>query len=479
MEKNYLNRVVWVVLAVVLVLLGLYWLPGLKIGGWEMRKVDLLADLRNTSEPVDPGNPVNPSDSLTQAQEAALKLPLLDGSRLTHDQDGNVVSVEDSIMHAMAALMPQKPGVTSIIDMSGGEPGGMEMFYQALSQSASRPVRIAVLGDSFIEGDIMTGMLRELLQQRFGGSGCGFLPMASVTSSFRRSVRQTFEGWSAHRFSDHSGYMPTYNNITGSYFNARDGAWIDMKADTRNYAHCASCTSTSFYYLGGGAVGSVTAFINDVNSGSYSLNSTAPVGVVTLRGNITQAKWVVGSSADIVFLGASMDCDHGVILDNLALRSTRGYHLLNVGDRILTGFNEIRPYDLVVIMYGLNIAAENKRNFNEYCNRMDVAIDNIKRCMPNTGILLVSCSDRAERSANGMRTMPSVLALTQAQKRVAINNRIAFWDLYSAMSEAGGIVGMVNNGEASKDYTHLSFKGGDRIARMLYEAIILGYENRR
>ena len=47
MEKNYLNRVVWVVLAVVLVLLGLYWLPEIKIGDWTMRKVDLLADLRN------------------------------------------------------------------------------------------------------------------------------------------------------------------------------------------------------------------------------------------------------------------------------------------------------------------------------------------------------------------------------------------------------------------------------------------------
>ena len=117
MEKNYLNRVVWVVLAVVLVLLGLYWLPEIKIGDWTMRKVDLLADLRNGAAPVEPtatGTAPNP-DSLTVAQKAALKLPLLDGSRLTHDQQGNVVTVEDSIMSAMAALSPQRKGVTSII----------------------------------------------------------------------------------------------------------------------------------------------------------------------------------------------------------------------------------------------------------------------------------------------------------------------------------------------------------------------------
>ena len=251
-----------------------------------------------------------------------------------------------------------------------------------------------------------------------------------------------------------------------------------MEASGANYRHSGSCTSTSFYYLGGGAMGSVTAFVNGINSGSYSLSSNDPVGVVTVRGNITQAKWQLGSSAGIVFLGASMDGDRGVAVDNLALRSTRGYHLTDVSDRILTGFNQVRPYDLVVIMYGLNIAFKGRRNFGDYCKRMDVAIDKIKRCMPGAGILLVSCSDHAERGSDGLRTMPEVLALNQAQKRVAINNRIAFWDLYSAMSGVGGITGMVSRGEASSDYTHLNFKGGDHLARLLYDAIILGYENR-
>ena len=46
------------------------------------------------------------------------------------------------------------------------------------------------------------------------------------------------------------------------------------------------------------------------------------------------------------------------------------------------------------------------------------------------------------------------------------------------MSGVGGITGMVSRGEASSDYTHLNFKGGDHLARLLYDAIILGYENR-
>ena len=35
----------------------------------------------------------------------------------------------------------------------------------------------------------------------------------------------------------------------------------------------------------------------------------------------------------------------------------------------------------------------------------------------------------------------------------------------------------VNRGEANKDYTHLNFKGGKRLAELYYKAILAGVEN--
>ena len=55
------------------------------------------------------------------------------------------------------------------------------------------PVRIAVLGDSFIEGDILTADLREKLQQAYGGGGAGFAPMASPLTAFRRTIKHPVE----------------------------------------------------------------------------------------------------------------------------------------------------------------------------------------------------------------------------------------------------------------------------------------------
>ena len=484
MEKNYLNRVVWVVLAVVLALLALYWLPEVSVAGWTMRKIDLLADLRrDTSETAlnatsVAGDSAQMHNSQTRKKATAPRFPLLEGSRLTRDKHGNVITLEDSIINAMAELSPKKAGVTSIVDMSGGAQGGMDNFYKALDIAEARPVRIAVLGDSYIEGDILTAMLRELFQQRFGGAGCGYLPMTSITASTRMTVRQTFEGWSQHKAIDRNGYVNTFNNLTGNYFNASQGAWVNLAASGYKYPHSASCTSSSLYYLGGGGTGTVTAYVNGERFREFSLLDINDVNKVTVTGDITSAKWVIDNPASIVFLGTSMDCDRGVIVDNLAMRSSSGRHLKDITDRMLTGLNRVRPYDLIIIMYGLNVAGTIKSQFTAYSNELQQGINNIKRCLPSTSILLVSCSDREERTEHGFRTMDGVLGLIQAQKRVAINSRIAFWNLYDAMGGEGSIVEMVNKGEAARDYTHLSGRGGDRIARRLYDALMLGYEHR-
>ena len=129
-------------------------------------------------------------------------------------------------------------------------------------------------------------------------------------------------------------------------------------------------------------------------------------------------------------------------------------------------------------MYGLNVAGRVASEFTEYSRMMQQGVENIKRCMPGTSVLLVSCSDREERGSNGFKTMKGVLGLIQAQKRAAINTRVSFWNLYDAMGGEGSIVEMVKKGEAARDYTHLTGRGGDRIARLLYDALMLGYDNR-
>lgn len=486
MEKNYLNRVVWIVLASLLVLFGMFWLPGICIGDWKMRKVDMLADLRSDSAMSQlaandslVAQIVNSDYYLTEIiDNVNSKTPVLEGSRLTHDYKGNVVTVEDSTINARAEHTITREGVTSIIDMSNGGNGGMASFYQALAQADNRPVRIAVLGDSFIEGDILTSMLRELLQQRFGGSGTGYLPMTSITNGFRNTVRQTFGGWNQYKAVDRRGFADTYNNLSGNYFTASQGAWVNLAGNGKCYSRCGSCTSSSFYFFGNTGTGYATAVVNGTDTTHFSLNTGTLVGCARVTGDIHSVKWTVTHPESMVFLGASMDSETGIMVDNYAMRSSRGAHVSRIQPQVMAAFNKARHYDLVILMYGLNVVQSRNSTYTDYCNSMIAAINNIKTNMPGTSVLIVGCSDREERFAGGWRTMKGVHGLIQAQKRAAIDTGVAFWDLYTAMGGEGSIVEMVKNGEANSDYTHINFRGGNRIARYLYDALMLGYENR-
>lgn len=79
----------------------------------------------------------------------------------------------------------------------------MMRFNRALTRGAAgRPVRIAVLGDSFIEGDIITADLREQLQNLCGGRGVGFVPFASPLAKFRGTVLHSFSNWDIYNIRD-------------------------------------------------------------------------------------------------------------------------------------------------------------------------------------------------------------------------------------------------------------------------------------
>ena len=118
MEKNYLSRVVWIVLAAMVALLCMFWLPSISVGNWSMRKVDMLADIRNDSLLSNIAGTdslvaqVVSSDSVLQdkIENGDSNRPVLEGSYLTRDKHGNLITVEDSIINARAEATASHEG---------------------------------------------------------------------------------------------------------------------------------------------------------------------------------------------------------------------------------------------------------------------------------------------------------------------------------------------------------------------------------
>ena len=172
--------------------------------------------------------------------------------------------------------------------------------------------------------------------------------------------------------------------------------------------------------------------------------------------------------------GASIEGVGGVILDNLSMRANSGHAIFGTSAVVNRQIDDYLDYDLVVLQYGLNIMEAGRSNYSSYGNKLQQMIAYAKSSFPNAAILVLGVSDRWVKNEESAKYEPigSVDALTSYQRAAADSCKVAFWNTSKAMSQLGGMPKFVANGWAAKDYTHINFQGGRRIAKELAAAII-------
>lgn len=450
--KNYISATFLLTLLVVVILLSLHFLPAFTIDGYQLRSVDLLGDIR-----------------IPEAMEED-KI----------DSTGLLPVAKPMYMDTC------KTGLTCIEDYSDSTKRGMSPFYEALNriESLDQPVRIAVFGDSFIEADIFTSDLREMLQTCYGGCGVGFIPITSITSGYRPTVRHSFGGWSSHAVTDTVYFDRTRQGISGHYFIPRAGAFIEVKGQDKYGTHLDTCEVSSLYFISKGNAG-IRSLINGTVSNSFDLEGDKTLRKVTAQDEIGRIRWTVDRADSAWFYGVAMDGKKGISVDNFSLRGSSGLSLRNIPGKTLSRFNSLRPYDLIILQYGLNVATERGKNYENYKAGILTVISHLKECFPQAGILILGVGDRNYRTQTGeLRTMPGVKNLIRYQQAIAAHGHVAFWNMFEAMGGEGSMVRLVNAkpSMANYDYTHINFRGGKHLAGLLYETLIYGkeqYDRRR
>lgn len=449
--KNYISNTFLLTFIVVGVLIGCYYSPTISLDNKPLRKVDLLADVRwKLDEEV--------CDSDTVVFFPPVKPVFVDTC---------------------------KAGMICIEDFSDSTLHGMKHFYEALSRvdTMERPVRIAYFGDSFIEADIMTADLREMFQLKFGGCGVGYIPVTSAISGYRPTVQHNFGGWSSHATNDSGGFDKVKQGISGHYFFPSKGAYVQLKGLDKYVSRLDTCEISTLYFQNKGFV-AVRSKVNNASEGKlYEATGTGEVQTFLVEGKIGQVRWSVEKSDSAIFYGVAMDGKGGVTLDNFSVRGSSGLHLRGIPLPTLRAFRRLRPYDLIIIQYGLNVATKHGTNYDGYKKGMLTVIDNMKEVFPEASILLVSVGDREYKNENGdMRTMPGVKNLIRYQQSIASDSRIAFWNMFEAMGGQGSMAQMIDQKMANLDYTHINFKGGKHMAGILFETLMYGkeqYERRK
>lgn len=463
-NKNFRSRAFFITLLTILLLLGLFFIPRLSCFDSTLRRVDILSDVL---EKDSTGTPIAElkMDSL-QGFLDSLRIPVGDMEVIRPDY-------KDSIPEGMVAI-------EDFADSTGIH-REMDKFYKALDESKERQVRIAFFGDSYIEGDIFTSALRDLLQKTYGGRGVGWVEVSCITEGFRNTVKNVNSGWDKHHANDKSGYNSNMASLAGSYFRPSSNGVFTLTCQNEKYPKRLSYVDEVSVFADMDPSLHLSALIND--SISQTLVSGGGIGMqrFTIPGKIKKAQ--LNASGSGIVYGMSMDGHTGICLDNFSLRGSSGYHLKNLSPSILEKTAELRGYDLIVFEYGLNIASRRTRDYSGYVRNFTPVITLMKDYFPESSILVIGAGDRAERGRDGQyHTMGGVEDLINYQRKMASDTGIAFWDMRAAIGGDGAIANLQKQGMAGKDMTHINFKGGEHIASILYDVIQNGkmnYDRRR
>lgn len=433
-------------------LLAMYLLPGVTVGGHVLRRVDILGDVRRATQ---------------------------------------LVTEPDSLLPPPPKVKPAfvdtcRAGMTCIEDYSDSTLRGMTSFYRALDELAvqPRPVRIAYFGDSFIEADILTADLREMLQKRYGGCGVGFVTITSMTSGFRPTVRHSFGGWQSHSVMDSVFFDRSKQGVSGHYFIPNSGAYVELRGQKTYASLLDTCQRASIFFYNRGEV-SLSVRVNRGEAVNETFQPIDDLQKMTVEGNIGSVRWAVEKADSTLFYGLAMDGTSGITVDNFSLRGSSGLSLRSVPVWMMREFNEQRPYDLIILQFGLNVATERGRNYDRYIAGMQTTLQHLKSAFPQAGILVVSVGDRDYKTEDGdLRTMPGIKNLVRYQQNLAADESVAFWNMFEAMGGESSMAEMVHAKPslANYDYTHINFRGGKHLAGLLYDALIYGkeqYDRRR
>ena len=354
----------------------------------------------------------------------------------------------------------------------------LDHFYAALDDLATgkrtRPVRIIHYGDSPTTADLITGDARELLQDRFGDAGSGFILIAKPWAWYgHHGVDVSATGW---QITTAVGSMREANYGLGG---ASFLGWPGAESTIHLAAHAT--TSIEIQYLQqpfGGIVevladGKSVAMVKtagEKKNGSSTVDLPLGTRAVTLRVSVGQVE---------LFGVAFATKKRGITYDSIGLNGasttvlSRAFSPTDWGNAL-----QHRDPDLVIINYGTNESSYPAYVDKLYEPELRRAIARVRTALPTASILIMSPMDRGTRDGSSITTMPAIPMLVAIQQRVAAELGCGFFNTYAAMGGDGTMERWYDGHPrmVGADLIHPSPQGARIVAQSLTSQLLIGYE---
>ncbi len=419
------------------------------IAGYQFKEFNPLSDLLDTTA--------------SQSYET-LSIPLqtADDTTATELRPADSTSSESVTVDTLPPLELS----SRLMDYSEGQ-RALRSLRAALQEGHSRSVRIAFVGDSFIEGDILVAPLRRALQQRYGGKGVGYVALTSPVARFRQSIQQRFEGAWRETSANQSKSRSLFT-LSETFTTATASASTSYKL--------TNADRVTLHYVSDTIPVAITYGINGGERQQVELPAShgALAEYTFPHGAVKQFDLATEGGDGTRFYGVCFDGATGISVDNYSLRGSSGTKLTAVSSALTAQLSRFRPYDLIILSYGLNVLSpkDNNDSYEWYYEAMAKSIEHLQQLYPHATILLMSLSDRATLHEGEIHPLNGVARVLRIQHRLAQRYGLLFWNTHEAMASLGGIKGFVDKGWAAKDYTHISMAGGTRLAKLLTADLI-------
>jgi D-alanyl-lipoteichoic acid acyltransferase DltB (MBOAT superfamily) len=347
-------------------------------------------------------------------------------------------------------------------------------------------VRIIYYGDSQVEGDRMTSLLRKELRKQGGGTGPGmFLPVMPVMYT-RSFVVRSSSNWKRYTLLDYRNGTLPHNRLgpmlalcrfTPPGDSLAGRSFASVKINPVPGADTAVSRYENLRILYGNNRDTVLVGIRSGNTlvdfamlqmGEGPLEYAVPLPAVS---DVT-VEFTGRNSPDIYAL--SLESRTGVIVDNVPVRGSAGLEFVMTDFRGFEGtFESIRP-DMVFLQFGLNVVRNVRSEYHYYEEGLVRQVGWLKRASGGAPVVLVSVTDMALRISDTIQRFPNIAAIRDAQKKAAEVSGAIFWDAWASMGGAGSVIKWFNHSPplTSKDLTHLSNAGIDTLAARLYADLL-------
>lgn len=349
----------------------------------------------------------------------------------------------------------------------------MAAFYAALDSASTQPVRVVHYGDSQIEEDRITNVLRERWQKQYGGGGTGLLPLhqtiptrtirqwlsinGAVQTAQKGPKRYLVYGLRSMRLADSDDYgvmgqvaVMDSTLVAGSEDIVMNIEPIDKKRKPHNYFNR----------------------VRVISSGELTVDSLPLAEYLQLPDSTTHYQLHLQGKGRVY--GVSLETPTGVIVDNIPMRGCSGNIFTKIDSTQLSDFYRETNTRLIILQFGGNMIpqTENPSTISGYVrSTLRQQIRYIRACAPQASILFIGPSDMSTNIDGQMTTYPLVPYMDKLLKKMAAEEQIAYWSMYDAMGGKDSMVRWVENGLAGSDYVHFTRSGANNIGKKLYNWI--------